>query len=67
MTTNEFYNEKYDKAFDWACKNWDKMRIYADCKHKPCISYADQIMQACKIDYRIACDIANSISISNAI
>jgi hypothetical protein len=64
---DNFTNKKYDKAFKWACENWNSLIIKANCKHKPCISCAEQIAQACNIDYKIACDIANSISISIAI
>ena len=58
---------RYNKAFNYANKNWEQLQIKACCKNKIIISIADQIAIACDIDYKTACDIANSISISRSI
>ena len=59
------YKKDYDKAFSWACKNWYKMLPHAQGMHAR--SIADQIVDACRIPYLAASDIANGISISMGI
>lgn len=59
------YKKEYDKAFNWANKNWYNMLPKAQGKNA--ISIADQIAQACRVSYKVGADIANSISLSRGL
>lgn len=54
-----------DKVFHWANENW-KLLI-ENATYPKCYSVADQLMARFGIDYSMARDVANTISISRAV
>lgn len=59
------YKKDYDRAFNYANKNWYNMLPKAQGKNA--VSIADQIAQACKIPYSVGAEIAQSISLSRGL
>jgi len=62
------YKKDYDRAFNYANKNWFKLVQNASTTHtRNPIPISSQIARACHVPESAAADIANSISISMGI